>query len=153
LVIRDAADNTDYFRVLSETGKEGETYIKGNVGIGTTAPGHQLELSTDDADKLTTPHWTNPSDESLKDDITDLTDALSTILRLRGRTFTFKDKALRPGKYAGFVAQEVESVIPEWVRTRDDGLKTLTIGNDTALFVEAFREVTQRLELLEERLG
>lgn len=38
LMIRNGADDVDYFGILSETGKEGQTYIKGNVLIGTTAP-------------------------------------------------------------------------------------------------------------------
>jgi len=111
-----------------------------------------LSLSTDNADKLTTPHWTNPSDEALKDEIADLPDALTTILALRGRTFGFKDKHARPGKHIGFVAQEVETAIPDWVRTGPDGLKTVTIGCDTALFVEAIRELHARVIALEARI-
>ena len=56
------------------------------------------------------------SDERLKENITSITDALTTINALTGRTFTWKPEAnLQTGTIYGIIAQELESVIPELV--------------------------------------
>ena len=44
----------------------------GNVGIGTTGPSYQLQLSTDSAAKPTSALWTIASDERIKEKIRQL---------------------------------------------------------------------------------
>jgi hypothetical protein len=93
----------------------------GNVGIGTTAPVYQLQLSTDSAAKPTTNTWTIASDERIKTGINDFTDGLSTVLKLRPRAYTYNGRG-GPGyddadTHIGFVAQEAEPVAPYLVQT------------------------------------
>jgi hypothetical protein len=63
------------------------------------------------------------SDRKFKKDIKDVTDGLGTVMALKPRTYTmrvdeFKDsKPLPKGKQIGFVAQELETVLPELVST------------------------------------
>jgi hypothetical protein len=45
------------------------------------------------------------------------------------------------GVYTGLIAQEVETVFPEWIRTGADGYKTLTVIGFEGLAVEALREL------------
>jgi hypothetical protein len=48
----------------------------------------------------------------------------------------------RPGvRKAGFIAQEVEKVLPEVVSENDEGIKSVAYGNITALIVEAIKEL------------
>ena len=65
----------------------------------------------------------NASDAKFKDNISDYSGALSKIMDVRARTFTFKSGSdfdrfsFSPGKHYGFVAQELEQVFPELVVT------------------------------------
>jgi hypothetical protein len=55
------------------------------------------------------------SDQRLKKDITDLSNPLTTINALRGRTFKWIDSTQPSGTQYGLIAQEVESVLPDLV--------------------------------------
>ena len=88
--------------------------------------------------------WSNSSDRRLKKNIADLDGALDTLLALRGVTFEYIDpEAINelPGTRTGFIAQEVETVIPDWVDEKPDGMKMLTVRGFEALAVEALREL------------
>ncbi len=90
----------------------------------------------------TTGVWAVFSDRRLKNNIEPLQNALSTVLQLQGVTFNWKDstKNAEFGRVRGFIAQDLEKVIPEWVKTQSNGFKQLeTIGMD-ALLVEAIKE-------------
>lgn len=99
--------------------------------------------------------WSNLSDRSLKKNINELDGALDALLSLRGVTYEYKDaEAINelPGTRTGFIAQEVEAVIPDWVDENEDGIKRLSIRGFEALAVEALREQQSQIEALEERL-
>ena len=88
--------------------------------------------------------WSNSSDRRLKKNIADLEGALDTLLALRGVTFEYIDpeaiNELR-GTRTGFIAQEVETVIPDWIDEKPDGMKMLTVRGFEARAVEALREL------------
>ncbi|MEK7522858.1 MAG: tail fiber domain-containing protein, partial [Patescibacteria group bacterium] len=65
---------------------------------------------------------TNPSDIRLKKNILNINDTLSKILNLRPVTFNWKSNE-EPS--IGFIAEEVEPIFPELVRTETDGYKGL----------------------------
>ncbi len=70
----------------------------------------------------TTP-WINISDEKIKTNITTIGDALSKVLRLRGVEYNFRTEEysklnLTSEKQVGFIAQEVERVIPSAVHDK-----------------------------------
>lgn len=115
----------------------------GNIGINTTAPSFTLEVNGS-AGKPGGGAWSNSSDVRLKTNIQDLAGSLDMLLKLRGVTFEYKDPEkiheLR-GTRVGFVAQEVEGVIPDWVSTGDDGFKKLTVRGFEAMAVEALRDL------------
>ena len=78
--------------------------------------------------------------------------ALHKLLTLCGVSYRWQEPAKHgnlTGEQMGFVAQDVEAVFPEWVSTNTDGLKDLTIRGLEALVVEAFRELTNKIEALE----
>ncbi len=91
-----------------------------------------------------------PSDRRLKKDIRPLDGALAKVLALRGVTYDwrrdeFPERRLPAGRQVGFIAQEVEAVVPEVVG-EVDGLKTLAPQHLTALLVEAVREQQATIE-------
>lgn len=96
-----------------------------------------------------------PSDARLKKNVAPLTGALDLLLRLRGVTYDWLDpqKHGSAGPQNGFIAQEVETVFPEWVGTNKDGYKTLIIRGFEALAVESLRELKKKNESLEGRVS
>ena len=86
------------------------------------------------------------SDIRLKSEIELIDDALSKIKEVRG--VTFKRMGQRE-RNAGVIAQEVETVLPEVVKTDEDGFKSVCYGNMVGLLIEAVKELSERIEELE----
>jgi hypothetical protein len=86
----------------------------------------------------------NLSDERLKRDIAPLTGSLDQLLRLRGVSFYWKEPGNHgnaSGLQRGFIAQEYETVFPEWVTTGKDGFKMIQTAGLDSLEVESIREL------------
>jgi hypothetical protein len=85
------------------------------------------------------------SDVRLKRDIQPIENALDSILRLGGKTFTwrldeFPEEGFDEGPDLGLIAQEVEEVLPQLVQEDRDGYKAIEYGKLTAVLVEAMKE-------------
>ena len=85
------------------------------------------------------------SDESLKEDIKDLPpdEAMEAVRRLEGKTFRWKKDGRRD---IGFVAQQMETVLPDLVGTNPDQTKAVEYGNVTAVLAQALKNIDRRLE-------
>jgi endosialidase-like protein/collagen triple helix repeat protein len=124
------------------------------VGIGTESPSFKLHVNGT-AGKPGGGSWSNSSDRRLKKNIDDLDGSLDRLLKLRGITFEYKDPyAINElhGTRIGMIAQEVETVFPDWVETSGLGYKMLTFRGFEALTVEALRELRQEKDLQIEAL-
>jgi hypothetical protein len=117
----------------------------GKVGIGTATPGFTLEVNGTAHRADDSPSWTVVSDARLKKNVEDIEGALETLLALRGVTFEYREPA-KPGLRRGFLAQEVEKVLPEWVADGPDGYKRITVSGFEALAVEALRDQQREIE-------
>jgi trimeric autotransporter adhesin len=81
------------------------------------------------------------SDERFKKNIEPLQTALDKVMNLKGVSYEWKEKkGFGKGKDIGFIAQDVESVIPELVHTDDQGYKSVAYDKITPVLVEAFKE-------------
>jgi hypothetical protein len=92
-----------------------------SVCIGNAYPNFELELSTDDARKLTTTVWLTGSDERVKDNIEDADIDLcyNTIKNLKLKRFRWSEKYypnIEDRNSVGFIAQEVATVFPKAVK-------------------------------------
>ena len=128
----------------------------GNVGIGLVNPTYRLQLSIDSAAKPGTNTWTIASDERLKKNIKTLEGALDKMLMLHGVTFEWKKPEKQgnlTGEQMGLIAQEVEKVFPQWVKSNADGYKDLNIGGFEALTAEAIRELKAESDALKARIA
>jgi len=92
----------------------------GNVGIGTTSPSYQLQLSTDSAAKPSTNTWTIASDARIKKETGEYTKGLDAVCALRPVTYEYNGAAgfEADGKEnISIIAQEAIEHFPECVGT------------------------------------
>jgi hypothetical protein len=92
---------------------------------------------------------TNPSDMRLKENITGFPGTLDKVLNLNPVTFTWKSDGR---KGIGFVAQEVERVIPELVNTNEDGYKGIYSTEMIPYLVKAMQEQQEMIEKLQQEI-
>ena len=87
----------------------------------------------------------NLSDARLKKNIGPISRPLDQLLALQGHMYEYIDPAKAmsaPGLRMGFVAQEVQTVLPSWVKpTGNDGYLAVTPIGFEALTVEAIRDL------------
>jgi len=132
----DTTTNADRYILFKET----TTGSAANVGVSST----KLKFNPSTGD-LSAREFSATSDERLKSDITILNNALDRVIMLRGVSYKFTDT----GKASiGLIAQEVESVVPEVVTTKEDGYKTINYGTMVGLLVEAIKELKQEIQEL-----
>jgi hypothetical protein len=104
----------------------------------------------------TTAGWQHSSDRRLKDDIIGIEDPLSIIHKLNGVYYYWKEDR-DAGRQIGFVAQDVQKVLPEVVGGKEGDIEkgeTLSMAyqNMVPLLLEAIKELDQKNKLLEERI-
>jgi hypothetical protein len=110
-------------------------------------------------------HYTG-SDLQLKENIMLITNALSKVLLLNGVSFNYKPDVLNdpndtitvistdpPKTLIGLIAEDVEPIVPEVVKTFEDGLKGISYGNLVALLIEAIKEQEIHINKLEQTLA
>ncbi|WP_374035015.1 tail fiber domain-containing protein [Bdellovibrio bacteriovorus] len=116
----------------------------GNIGIGTSVPSYKLHV-VGTAGLSTGTAWTNASDRRLKDIHGNYEYGLNEILKLRTIRYNYKEgNALRlPSNVpmTGFVAQEVQQVIPDAVKVREDGYLELNVDPIHWATVNAVQEL------------
>jgi hypothetical protein len=93
------------------------------------------------------------SDSRLKEDVATIAGATALVTALRGVRFSWRPEAAGAGQRAslrdvGFIAQEVEAVLPELVFARGDGFKAVAYQGVIPVLVEAFREQLVAAEVL-----
>jgi hypothetical protein len=92
----------------------------GNVGIGTTSPAYQLQLSTDSAAKPSTNTWTIASDSRLKTVNGNYEKGLAEICQIRPVRYEYNGKGgfvADGNEQISIIAQELMCVFPECVGT------------------------------------
>ena len=90
-------------------------------------------------------NFNQSSDARLKKNISTLTSGLAMINSLRGVRYNWKDEQ-KPENKVGFIAQEVEKVLPELVKTNKDGFKAINYAEMTAVLVEAVKELSAQID-------
>jgi hypothetical protein len=97
---------------------------------------------------------TSLSDERLKENIVDLETGLSEVMALKPRRFDWKNSDNK--NVAGFIAQEVETVLPELIGDflHDDlaDAKSVKMGDMVPTLVKAIQEQQELIKTLESRI-
>lgn len=125
------------------------------VGINRRALTNAFEVQGN-ASKSSPGEWLGNSDARLKTNIQPLNPAesLQKLLALQGVRFEWNDQqtgTTRPeGPQMGFIAQNIQQVMPELVKTDAQGFLQTTYGTYDPLTVEAMRALDQRVQALEQ---
>lgn len=89
---------------------------------------------------------TESSDLRLKTNIKTLSNALDKTIALRGVSYNWKDSNKSQNDQIGVIAQEVEKIYPEFVRTDEDGMKSVNYSQMVAVLIEAVKELNLELK-------
>ena len=127
----------------------------GNVGIGTAAPSVRLQVAGD----IIANSIAGSSDARFKTNITPIENPLQKVLQLRGVNFDWKTnefpiRSFSENRSLGFIAQEVEKVLPEVVQTEKnaEGYKSVQYDKIVALLVEAIKDQQKQIDSLKVEL-
>lgn len=128
----------------------------GNVGIGTTSPTTKLYVNGD----ITANSVAGTSDIRFKTNIRPVTNALEKVKALRGVYFNWNQTAFPEKEFGaqdelGFIAQEVEKIIPEIVskdKTKEE-YRSVKYDKLVALLVEAIKEQQKQIDSLTNKVN
>jgi hypothetical protein len=134
---------------VSPNGTISSLYVNSSGGVGSYSFGTGTIYSN--AGILSN---TPPSDERLKENITNISWGLSDILKLRPVSYHWKDDKVNQGVQFGFIAQEVQDVMPEAIKEFGEDVKYLGLEKDAiyATLVKAIQEQNQTIQELSNRL-
>jgi hypothetical protein len=134
----------------------------GNVGIGTTSPSFQLQLSNDSAAKPGSPLWTVSSDIRIKENVRPYTDGLEKLMQVNPVYYDYNGKAgfSITKNNVGIIAQEMQEVLPNTIKTfkaklnDDDEEETelLSFNANEIIYVliNSVKELKAEIELLKQ---
>jgi hypothetical protein len=131
--------------------------VNGNMGINSTGfSGYGLVVGVPAGQTVVyalgiygsayaTGSFISASDRRLKRNIVNLPNTLEKTLSLRPVTFDWIDpeQSKTQGKQIGFIAQEVEELFPELVKTDATGLKAMDYSKLSVIIIQAFKEQQQ----------
>lgn len=128
-------------------------------GGGTSTGPYRLEIN---GDAYISNAW-YASDARYKKDISPIENGLSTLLKLNPVNYTYRDdiffkkvegdtsKPLKmefsKGEQIGFLAQELETVVPSAVMTRGDGYKAVNYNQLLGLIVQSIKEQNELISI------
>jgi len=138
-------------------------------GVGLTLSAHNVSIRNYDGtnmiesarfthDKLTCAGdvigYGSPSDIRLKENIKPIESALDKVSKLQGVTFDWKksDSILNIKEDIGFIAQDVQEVLPELVRENSDGMLSMRHQGITPILLEAIKELKAEIEELKKHI-
>jgi hypothetical protein len=135
------------------------TSIAGTLGVQMSSPTYTFQVNGSAAGNTA---WTNLSDARLKTNVEEISGALDMVTHLRGVRFQWRQPAkgeigadlkLPQGTtQIGFIAQEVQSVVPEAVvapKAGSNGLYGLKEADLVPVLVEAIKEQQAEISKLE----
>ena len=133
-----AIADSDFLMVLNENGY---------LGFGKLNPVHPIDLASG-AHVTSAGIWTSTSDRAKKYAIKDLDYGLKELLKLRPTAYHYKADSTAS---IGFIAQEMEQIIPEVV-SGEEGEKGIAYGLLTPVLVNAVQEQQNLIDSQQEEI-
>ena len=94
--------------------------------------------------------WVNASDITLKKDVKEIEYGIDEVMKLKPKWYRMIEDDL---EQIGFIAQDVEEVLPELVSTSERGMKGLSYGQLTAVLTKAIQEQQAQIQNLQEQIN
>ena len=139
-----AAENKLQFK--KDNGSSAQETIMSLGGDEDTDFAIEVANGSDNINKIKAAAFVTYSDESLKSDVTSMGNtALDAVMSLNGVEFTWKDSGERD---FGFIAQDVQKVVPKAVHTGGDGVQGVDYSRLTSVLVEAVKAQQVQIEEL-----
>lgn len=118
-----------------------------NVGIGTCAPAQRLHV----AGNIQANTTVYTSDLRYKKEVNELSDQLSVVEKISPKSYLwksedYKDRNFDNNLQFGFIAQELESILPSIVYTDKDGYKSVNYTAMIPITIQAIKELNAKLE-------
>jgi trimeric autotransporter adhesin len=130
-------------RFTGELFVDGQALVVGGMKVSSEDVTAQYAFEVEGA-AFASAGWFEPSDARLKKNVEELNNVLDYYLMLQGVSYEWIDSHGRAGRHLGMIAQDVESIFPQWVRDDADGYKALSYEGFEALTVEAVRELAEQ---------
>lgn len=123
------------------------SYFGGFVGIGTSVPTCKLDV----AGTICANGVALTSDGRFKKNVQPLERTFEQLMAVRGVNYDFNQAAFPQKEFStetqiGVIAQEVEAVYPELVRTNAEGYKSVNYDQLTPILVQALQELVTEKE-------
>lgn len=147
-------DSSDSFSIVTGNGGyyTGNAYTKlafQVLGNGITKTGGNLSVTGSISATGDITAYAS-SDEALKDNVQLIPNAIEKVKQIKGVSFDWNEKSEHTGHDIGVIAQDIEKVLPELVRTNDNGYKAVRYEKIVALLIQAVKE--QQLQIDELKL-
>lgn len=137
LQLADTGGNTQVWTIEELADNNLEIFYSGNPGPA--VPSYVFGVNG----TLTVPTLVETSDVFYKENIAPINGALEMVRALKGVSFNWKDSGRES---IGFVAQDIEEILPQLVHTDTDGHKAVEYSKIVAVLVEAFKEQQQLID-------
>ncbi|UAJ14007.1 tail fiber domain-containing protein [Aquirufa lenticrescens] len=142
------------FNSIAET--NGITIMEnGNIGMGSLTPSVRLQVAGD----IIANSIAGSSDARFKTNISPIENPLQKVLQLRGvnfdwKTTEFPTRSFSENRSVGFIAQEVEKILPEVVSKDNSPEEYRSVKYDkvVALLVEAIKEQQKQIDSLKSQV-
>lgn len=141
----------------------GNSTVMGNGGNVIINPGSGSTMGIDgtvivNGSGIYSGTWTQSSDIRYKKNIRNLYGSIESLKKLKGVKYeldqdSFPEKNFESGTQIGMIAQDVEKVFPELVKTDSEGYKSIAYQNMVSILIEAFKEQQKQIEYLNEKVA
>ena len=149
--MRFSAENTSsvlttYASIVGRTSDVSASTEDGRLEFYTIDGGAiSLGMTLEDDDLTVQGDVNSLSDVRLKENIETVENGLDLVSQLRGVRYNKIDEEDRK---IGVIAQEVEEVLPEVVKTNGEGMKSVDYGKMVGVLIEAIKELKQEIDEL-----
>ncbi|MCX6302469.1 MAG: tail fiber domain-containing protein, partial [Bacteroidia bacterium] len=124
-----------------------------NVGINMVSPQQKLDIAGGNGRVEAGYSWLTDSDIRFKKNIVTIENSLEKVMAMRGVNFDLIScNTANERKSIGFIAQELETVVPEVVVTGSDGYKSVAYDKITAVLTEAIKEQQKQIEIQQKEI-
>ncbi len=119
------------------------------TGVGTSAPAARFQVGeSGDGTFARSNNWATFSDRRWKRDFQDIEGALEKISKIEGRYYYWKSGG-DGTRQIGFIAQELQEVLPEVITSDDRGFLSLDYSKLTPVLVEAVKELENKIDMID----